>query len=83
MLIIFFFCKYQIISGDVSETIRHFFDESDKMAGVTKSQLYLEDVDKFLDKLCLLTKEDEQINHFSKFCKKCTANDLKTVRVSI
>ncbi len=49
------------------------------MSGASKSLLTLEDVDIFLDKLCHFTKEDEQVNHFSKFCRKCTANDLKTV----
>lgn len=39
----------------------------------------MEEIEKFLKKLSELTKEEEQIKHFTKFCKYCTSNDLKMV----
>lgn len=65
--------------GDISETIRTFFESSKKLQPAGKSKLKLSEIDEFLDKLSDLTKEDEQSEHFKEICKKCTSNDLKMV----
>lgn len=65
--------------GDIGETIQHFFENSDSIKPAKKSTLTLQEVDDFLEELSKLTKEDEQIFHFKKTVKKCTANDLKII----
>ena len=65
--------------GDVSETIFKFFQLSDCCPPAKKSALTVHDVDTFLDKLTLFTKEDEQLPLLEKMARKCTANDLKTI----
>lgn len=68
--------------GDIGETIQEFFESSSKLKPVKSSNLTVQDVDKFLEKLSQLTKEDDQIEHFESFAKKCTSNDLKlTIRL--
>lgn len=66
--------------GDVSETIRVFFEKSKKIKPSAKSLLTLDEVDDFLIKLSQLTKEDEQIDIIRKICKLCTSGDLKMVK---
>lgn len=39
-------------------------------------------VDTFLGDLSKLTKEDEQVLHFRKVCKECTARDLEMVCIN-
>ncbi|XP_077708317.1 DNA ligase 3 isoform X2 [Canis aureus] len=46
--------------GDVSETIRVFFEQSRSFPPAAKSLLTIQEVDKFLLQLSKLTKEDEQ-----------------------
>lgn len=46
--------------GDVSETIRVFFEQSKSFPPAAKSLLTIQEVDKFLLRLSTLTKEDEQ-----------------------
>ncbi|XP_076802197.1 DNA ligase 3-like [Clavelina lepadiformis] len=65
--------------GDVSETIFKFFESSDQCPPTKKSSLTVHDVDQFLDKLSLLTREDNQRELLEKITKRCTANDLKTI----
>ncbi|GBP14778.1 DNA ligase 3 [Eumeta japonica] len=65
--------------GDVSETIRYFFNKSKSIQPFSKSVLTIQDVENFLSDLSKLTKEDEQIYHFKKIVKQCTLNDLKTI----
>ncbi|CAH1176372.1 unnamed protein product [Phaedon cochleariae] len=65
--------------GDIGETIQKFFEESLKAKPAKKATLTVKEVDHFLNKLCKLTKEDEQQEHFKSFIPKCTSNDLKTV----
>lgn len=67
-------------SGDVSETIRHFFGRSKTaVKPLPSSRLTLDDVDAFLCRLVQLTKEDEQTEAFRKLCRTATADDLKMV----
>ncbi|KAF7655900.1 hypothetical protein LDENG_00048330 [Lucifuga dentata] len=65
--------------GDVSETVRMFFDESKAFPPMTKSLLTIQEVDAFLTCLAQLTKEDEQQNELEDIAKKCTSNDLKCI----
>ncbi|ENN73900.1 hypothetical protein YQE_09499, partial [Dendroctonus ponderosae] len=51
---------------DIGGTISHFYQKSQK-------------VDAFLEKLSKLTKEEDQIGHFSNILKHLTADDLKTI----
>ncbi|XP_073971011.1 DNA ligase 3 isoform X2 [Rhodnius prolixus] len=65
--------------GDVAETIREYFEKSEKIKPSTKSKLSIQDVDNFLDYLTRLTREEDQLNHFASIAPKCTANDLKII----
>ncbi|XP_062261926.1 DNA ligase 3 [Platichthys flesus] len=65
--------------GDVSETVRMFFDESKSFPPSTKSLLTLQEVDASLTRLAQLTKEDEQQTELEEIAKKCTSNDLKCI----
>lgn len=67
------------IEGDVSETLRKFFEASKKLKPLEESILYLQDVEDFLQKLEQRTKEDEQTELLRQLCKQTTAHDLKTV----
>lgn len=63
--------------GDVAITIEKFFKKSKAIKPATDSTLTIQEVEKFLQDLSKLTKEDEQIHHFKKIVKKCTIKDLK------
>ncbi|XP_075148977.1 DNA ligase 3 [Haematobia irritans] len=65
--------------GDVSETLRKFFEASIKLKPQKDSTLYLQDVDEFLKKLEQRTKEDEQTELLQQLCKRTTSSDLKTI----
>ncbi|XP_056140714.1 DNA ligase 3 isoform X2 [Lampris incognitus] len=65
--------------GDVSETVRMFFDDSKSFPPAAKSLLTLQEVDASLSRLSQLTKEDEQQKELEDLSKKCTANDLKCI----
>ncbi|XP_066248451.1 DNA ligase 3 [Euwallacea similis] len=66
--------------GDISDTISHFYTKSRKYSPIpTKSTITIQKVDKFLDHLSKMTKEDDQITHFTKILKQLTAEDLKTI----
>ncbi|XP_046411697.1 DNA ligase 3 isoform X1 [Neodiprion fabricii] len=65
--------------GDVAETIHAAFENSSLLQPSAQSHLTIREVDQFLDKLSLLTKEDEQIQHFKSIVTRCTANDLKMI----
>ncbi|XP_074466094.1 DNA ligase 3 isoform X1 [Sebastes fasciatus] len=64
--------------GDVSETVRMFFEDS-KFLAATKSLLTIQEVDASLTRLAQLTKEDEQQTELEEISKKCTGNDLKCI----
>lgn len=63
--------------GDVSETVRIFFEDSKSFPPAAKSLLTLQEVDASLTRLAQLTKEDEQQSELEVIAKKCTSNDLK------
>ncbi|GFS06592.1 DNA ligase [Elysia marginata] len=63
--------------GDVAETIRIFFEESKVLVPQKKSTLSLQEVDKYLDELSKVTREDDQQMVLTKVTKRCTSNDLK------
>ncbi|XP_047026101.1 DNA ligase 3 [Helicoverpa zea] len=63
--------------GDVADTIQSFFKKSKTVQPASESTLTIQKVEDFLEDLSKLTKEEEQIYHFKKIVKKCTANELK------
>ncbi|XP_054610904.1 DNA ligase 3 [Dunckerocampus dactyliophorus] len=65
--------------GDVSETVRMFFEESKAFPPSPKSLLTIQEVEAFLSRLAQLTKEDEQQSELEDIAKKCTSNDLKCI----
>lgn len=79
VLIIKLFSK-NIFKGDVAETIKKYCDLSKKVDSQKTSVLTLQEVDKFLDELTEITKEDEQYKAFSNLCEKANGEDLKMVR---
>uniref|UniRef100_F6YGC6 DNA ligase n=1 Tax=Ornithorhynchus anatinus TaxID=9258 RepID=F6YGC6_ORNAN len=65
--------------GDVSETVRIFFEQSRSFPPAAKSLLTLQEVDEGLLRLSKLTKEDDQQNLLRDLASRCTANDLKCI----
>uniref|UniRef100_A0A671QDP9 DNA ligase n=1 Tax=Sinocyclocheilus anshuiensis TaxID=1608454 RepID=A0A671QDP9_9TELE len=63
--------------GDVSETVRMFFEDSKSFPPAAKSLLTIQEVDASLSRLSQLTKEDDQHAELQDIAKKCTGNDLK------
>lgn len=63
-----FVCVY--VQGDVSETVRMFFEESKSFPAATKSLLTIQEVDASLMRLAQLTKEDEQQSELESIAKK-------------
>ena len=58
------------MNGDVAETVRVFFEQSDVLMPVKKSNLSIQDVDDYLQDLSGMTKEEEQSNLLKKICKR-------------
>ncbi|NXO03984.1 DNLI3 ligase, partial [Rhinopomastus cyanomelas] len=65
--------------GDVSETVRIFFEQSKSCPPAAKSLLTIQEVDEFLIQLSKLTKEDDQQNVLQHISRRCTGNDLKCI----
>lgn len=65
--------------GDVSETLRKYFESSKKLKPQTESTLYLHDVDEFLIKLEQRTKEEEQTDLLRQLCQQATSLDLRMI----
>ncbi|KAE8575918.1 hypothetical protein XENTR_v10003986 [Xenopus tropicalis] len=65
--------------GDVSETVRIFFEESKCFAPASKSLLTIHEVDDLLTKLSKMTKEEDQQNVLEDIAHRCTSNDLKCI----
>ncbi|XP_064425147.1 DNA ligase 3 isoform X2 [Latimeria chalumnae] len=65
--------------GDVSETVRIFFEASCTFLAAAKSTLSIQEVDAFLQHLSKLTKEDDQQRLLQDMASRCTANDLKCI----
>jgi DNA ligase-3 len=67
-------------NGDISETIKKFFEESKSSVRPLKSsKLTLKQVDKYLDELTTITKEQEQLDYLRKVSSTCTGNDLQMI----
>lgn len=56
--------------GDVSETVRMFFEEGKSFPAAAKSLLTIQEVDASLTRLAQLTKEDEQQIELEDIAKK-------------
>ncbi|CAM4576558.1 unnamed protein product [Lepidochelys kempii] len=65
--------------GDVSETVRIFFEESKSCPPAAKSLLTIQEVDEFLTQLSKLSKEDDQQSVLQDMASRCTGNDLKCI----
>ncbi|MEE6469721.1 hypothetical protein FKM82_008738 [Ascaphus truei] len=65
--------------GDVSETVRIFFEESKSFTPASKSLLTIHEVDELLTQLSKLTKEEEQQKVLEDIAHRCTSNDLKCI----
>ncbi|NXD86423.1 DNLI3 ligase, partial [Halcyon senegalensis] len=65
--------------GDVSETVRLFFEQSKSCPPAAKSLLTIQEVDEFLIQLSKLTKEDDQQSVLQHISRRCTGNDLKCI----
>lgn len=65
--------------GDISDTISHFYKQSQNYNQLNKSNATIQKIDSFLEHLSKLTKEDDQVDHFQKILKILTPNDLKTL----
>ncbi|KAF1651150.1 DNA ligase 3, partial [Aptenodytes patagonicus] len=65
--------------GDVSETVRLFFEQSKSCPPAAKSLLTIQEVDEFLIQLSKLTKEDDQQSMLQHITCRCTGNDLKCI----
>ncbi|NXN10958.1 DNLI3 ligase, partial [Indicator maculatus] len=65
--------------GDVSETVRLFFEQSKTCPPAAKSLLTIQEVDEFLIQLSKLTKEDDQQSVLQHITRRCTGNDLKCI----
>ncbi|XP_074662069.1 DNA ligase 3-like isoform X2 [Tubulanus polymorphus] len=66
-------------NGDVAETIKVFFEKSTNIQCAKKSFLSIQDVDKILDEMSNVTKEDDQQRVLTSMAKRSTANDLKMI----
>ncbi|XP_051891756.1 DNA ligase 3 [Pristis pectinata] len=65
--------------GDVSETVRIFFEQSRGFPPAHKSVMTIQDVDAALTQLSKLTREEDQQKELQTIASKCTANDLKCI----
>ena len=63
----------------MAETIAKFFEQSDTARPTKTSDLTVYDIDKFLDEMTKLTKEEEQQYKLKMMTKQCTVNDLKMI----
>ncbi|XP_077152523.1 DNA ligase 3 [Ranitomeya variabilis] len=65
--------------GDVSETVRIFFDDSKTFPPAAKSLLTIHEVDDMLNQLSKMTKEEDQQKVLEDIARRCTSNDLKCI----
>ncbi|XP_071992327.1 DNA ligase 3 [Engystomops pustulosus] len=65
--------------GDVSETVRVFFEESKAFPPAAKSLLTIQEVDDMLNQLSKMTKEEDQQKVLEDIACRCTSNDLKCI----
>lgn len=64
--------------GDISETCRYFFKQSEILKPKSTSTLNLFQVDNYLDRLTTITKEADQLKFLEEIAKKSTSTDLRT-----
>uniref|UniRef100_UPI00398EB682 DNA ligase 3 n=1 Tax=Pristiophorus japonicus TaxID=55135 RepID=UPI00398EB682 len=65
--------------GDVSETVRIFFEESQSFPPAHKSMMTIQDVEAALTQLSKMTREEDQQKELENIASKCTGNDLKCI----
>ncbi len=65
--------------GDIAKTLRIYFRLSNNVQPARRSNLTLEDLDKYLEELSDATTEDGQIEILSQITSKCTLNELEMV----
>uniref|UniRef100_A0A4W3IKY2 DNA ligase n=1 Tax=Callorhinchus milii TaxID=7868 RepID=A0A4W3IKY2_CALMI len=65
--------------GDVSETVRIFFEGTSSFPPAAKSTMTIQDVEAALTRLSKLTREEEQQRELQAITAKCTGNDLKCI----
>ncbi|XP_073521073.1 DNA ligase 3 [Phyllobates terribilis] len=65
--------------GDVSETVRIFFEESKTFPPAAKSLLTIHEVEDMLNQLSKMTKEEDQQKVLEDIARRCTSNDLKCI----
>ncbi|CAH2222707.1 DNA ligase 3 isoform X1 [Pelobates cultripes] len=65
--------------GDVSETVRIFFEKSKTFPPAAKSLLTIHEVDDMLNQLSKMTKEEDQQKVLEDLARRCTSNDLKCI----
>ncbi|XP_067866287.1 DNA ligase 3 isoform X2 [Heterodontus francisci] len=65
--------------GDVSETVRIFFEQSQSFPPAHKSVMTIQEVEAALTQLSKLTREDDQQKELQNIASKCTGNDLKCI----
>ncbi len=66
-------------NGDISETIKHYYSKSTQIRPLKTSILTLKQVDKYLDELTTITKEQEQLDFLLKISSNCTPDDLQMI----
>ena len=65
--------------GDAADTAAVFFEKSARVQPKSKSDLSNQAVDRFLERLAGLTREEEQLAALRKFAPLCTSNDFKII----
>jgi len=65
--------------GNVSQTVKDFFQKSEGIKPRSKSILSINEVDQRLEELSSLTKEEDQLTVLKKITKSCTVEDLKFI----
>lgn len=65
--------------GDAAETAGVFFEKSPGIRPKLKSELSNQEVERFLERLSGLTREDDQLAALRRFAPLCTCNDFKLV----
>lgn len=66
-------------NGEISETVKEYFEESKSVRPLKASKLTLKQVDKYLDELTTITKEQEQLDYLRKVSSACAPDDLQMI----
>lgn len=65
--------------GDVAETISKYFETSIKIKPSKKSLLTMHEVDRFLNDLTKLTREEDQLQHFASITGKYVSSKMPRI----